>query len=56
MSLREELALATKQNHDLGAHPIVVVGGASQPEEVLVEIAASLHCREDRGAEGYKKS
>jgi hypothetical protein len=30
--LRKELALATKQDHDLGAHPIVVVGGTSQPE------------------------
>jgi hypothetical protein len=41
--LREERALATEQNHDLSAQPIVVVGGTSQPEEVFVEVAVSLH-------------
>jgi hypothetical protein len=54
--LRQELALATEQNHDLCAQPIVVVGRTSQPEEVFVEIAASLHCRQDRRAEGWKKT
>jgi hypothetical protein len=43
--LRKELALATEQDHDLSTQPIVVVGGTSQPEEVFVEVAASLHCR-----------
>jgi hypothetical protein len=52
VSPRKKLALATEQNHNLRAQPIVVVGGTSQPEEVFVEIAASLHCRQDRGAEG----
>jgi hypothetical protein len=42
---RKELALATEQDHDLGAQSIVVVGGTSQPEEVFVEVATSLHRR-----------
>jgi hypothetical protein len=41
--LRKESALAAEQDHDLGAQLIVVVGGTSQPEEVFVEVAASLH-------------
>jgi hypothetical protein len=52
VSLRQELALATEQNHDLCAQPIVVVGRTGQPEKVFVEIAASLHRRQDRGAKG----
>jgi hypothetical protein len=43
--LRKESVLAAEQDHDLGAQPIVVVGGTSQSEEVFVEVAASLHRR-----------
>jgi hypothetical protein len=52
VSLRKEFALAAKQDHDLSAQPVIVVGDASQPEEVLVEVTAGLNRRKDRRAEG----
>jgi hypothetical protein len=52
VSLRKEFALAAKQDHDLSTQPVIVVGGASQPEEVLVEFAAGLNRRKDSRAKG----
>jgi hypothetical protein len=49
--LRKEFALAIEEDHDFGAHPVIVVRDVRQPEKVLVELATGLHCRKDRRAE-----